>query len=349
MAASERVTAAVLIIGDEILSGRTQDTNLNFIAKYLATYGVDLAEALIQSRGYSAFSYQDISDRLGIRKASIHYHFPSKTDLGVAALQVTPVHYLFRPDDDSMVRHFETIAAEGGVPVIIYNVVPWAYLMPPLLMRMLRDVPGVIGVHIEGPFINELRKGGTPPASIKEVTVSPEEYPHYLELAYRASPFPKPRNAIGMVRDLPVPDMEKLILASTDITDADLRELAEQRAQTAQQYLVSTGGVDASRIYLVAPKSVHSESKGAESKSTESTGTESTGAESKGAESTGTESTGTESKGAESAGIESKNAESKSTESKGTESKGAETKGAETKDSKSQASNKLTRADFTLK
>ncbi|MGH6957949.1 MAG: competence/damage-inducible protein A [Caulobacteraceae bacterium] len=44
---AERVTAAVLIIGDEILSGRTQDTNLNFIAKYLATYGVDLAEARI--------------------------------------------------------------------------------------------------------------------------------------------------------------------------------------------------------------------------------------------------------------------------------------------------------------
>ena len=33
---AERVTAAVLIIGDEILSGRTQDTNLNAIARYLA-------------------------------------------------------------------------------------------------------------------------------------------------------------------------------------------------------------------------------------------------------------------------------------------------------------------------
>ncbi|MBO9709119.1 MAG: competence/damage-inducible protein A [Caulobacter sp.] len=43
----ERVTAAVLIIGDEILSGRTQDVNLNAIAKYLATYGVDLAEARV--------------------------------------------------------------------------------------------------------------------------------------------------------------------------------------------------------------------------------------------------------------------------------------------------------------
>jgi molybdenum cofactor synthesis domain-containing protein len=47
MAGSERVTAAVLIIGDEILSGRTQDTNLNSIARYLATFGVDLAEARV--------------------------------------------------------------------------------------------------------------------------------------------------------------------------------------------------------------------------------------------------------------------------------------------------------------
>ena len=41
----ERVTAAVLIIGDEILSGRTQDTNLRDIARYLGVHGVDLAEA----------------------------------------------------------------------------------------------------------------------------------------------------------------------------------------------------------------------------------------------------------------------------------------------------------------
>jgi TetR/AcrR family transcriptional regulator, transcriptional repressor for nem operon len=47
---------------------------------------LDLAETLIQTRGYSAFSYQDIADGLGIRKASIHYHFPSKTDLGIAVI-----------------------------------------------------------------------------------------------------------------------------------------------------------------------------------------------------------------------------------------------------------------------
>ncbi|MDI6624782.1 MAG: molybdopterin-binding protein [Brevundimonas sp.] len=38
-------TAAVLIIGDEVLSGRTQDTNLNAIARFLAALGIDLMEA----------------------------------------------------------------------------------------------------------------------------------------------------------------------------------------------------------------------------------------------------------------------------------------------------------------
>ena len=67
-------------------------------------------------------------------------------DLGVAALQVTPVHYLFRPDDTAMVDHFRAIADETGQPVIIYNVVPWTYLSPDLLCRIMEDVPDVIGV-----------------------------------------------------------------------------------------------------------------------------------------------------------------------------------------------------------
>ena len=67
-------------------------------------------------------------------------------DLGVVALQVTPVHYLFRPDDDAMVRHFDTLATRTGVPIIIYNVVPWTYLSPQLLARIIREVDGVIGV-----------------------------------------------------------------------------------------------------------------------------------------------------------------------------------------------------------
>jgi molybdenum cofactor synthesis domain-containing protein len=44
MSATEQVTAAVLVIGDEILSGRTRDTNSGYIAHYLTQIGVDLRE-----------------------------------------------------------------------------------------------------------------------------------------------------------------------------------------------------------------------------------------------------------------------------------------------------------------
>jgi TetR/AcrR family transcriptional repressor of nem operon len=49
-----------------------------------ATAGLilDIAERLVQTRGYNGFSYADISAELRIRNASVHYHFPSKTDLG---------------------------------------------------------------------------------------------------------------------------------------------------------------------------------------------------------------------------------------------------------------------------
>jgi len=48
---------------------------------------LEIATELIQTRGYSAFSYQDLSDRLGITKASIHHHFPSKAALGRAVAE----------------------------------------------------------------------------------------------------------------------------------------------------------------------------------------------------------------------------------------------------------------------
>jgi len=67
-------------------------------------------------------------------------------DLGVSALQVTPVHYIYRTDDDSMLRHFREIYDACGIPIIVYNVVPWNYLSPPLLIRMMAEIPGVYGV-----------------------------------------------------------------------------------------------------------------------------------------------------------------------------------------------------------
>lgn len=70
----------------------------------------------------------------------------SLADLPVAALQVTPVHYLFRPSDEMMQRHFTTIVDNSHVPLMIYNVVPWSYCSPALLTKIISEVDGVIGV-----------------------------------------------------------------------------------------------------------------------------------------------------------------------------------------------------------
>lgn len=46
------------------------------------------AEILVRRRGYSGFSYADLSDVVGIKKASIHHHFPTKEQLVVSVLEI---------------------------------------------------------------------------------------------------------------------------------------------------------------------------------------------------------------------------------------------------------------------
>lgn len=48
---------------------------------------LDLSQRLVQQRGFNGFSYQDIADALGVRKASLHYHFPSKAALGARLIE----------------------------------------------------------------------------------------------------------------------------------------------------------------------------------------------------------------------------------------------------------------------
>ena len=68
------------------------------------------AEILIRGRGYSGFSYADLSAAVGIRKASIHHHFPSKLDLAVALLDAYRARYasgldaIMAASDDGIAR-----------------------------------------------------------------------------------------------------------------------------------------------------------------------------------------------------------------------------------------------------
>ena len=47
---------------------------------------LQVARELMQTRSYLGFSFQDVAERVGIRKASLYHHFPSKESLGVAVL-----------------------------------------------------------------------------------------------------------------------------------------------------------------------------------------------------------------------------------------------------------------------
>lgn len=58
-------------------------------AESAATRGriLDVAQRLVQARGYNGFSYRDIAEEVGIRAPTIHYYFPAKADLAAALVE----------------------------------------------------------------------------------------------------------------------------------------------------------------------------------------------------------------------------------------------------------------------
>jgi hypothetical protein len=81
------------------------------------------------------------------------------------------------------------------------------------------------------------------------MVIQPAEYSRYLKMAYRKETFPKPRNLIGMLKDLPDPEMKKLIIANTVVGDRELQQLAAQRATTVRQYLITKGALASQRLF----------------------------------------------------------------------------------------------------
>ncbi|MGD0885876.1 MAG: DUF748 domain-containing protein [Thermodesulfovibrionales bacterium] len=109
--------------------------------------------------------------------------------------------------------------------------------------------------------LKDMLKKGLPAVPVDEVKVEQDEYPKYLKMAYKEEKFPKPRNIIGIAKDLPVPEMEKLMLTHIKVTDDDLRQLASQRALTVKEFIMKSGRIEQGRIFLVEPKSLQPEKK----------------------------------------------------------------------------------------
>jgi len=108
--------------------------------------------------------------------------------------------------------------------------------------------------QVKAQKLKDLVKKGSAVKSVDEVQIDAAEYEKYLERAYKAAKFPKPRNVIGLTKDLPKEEMEKLMLTNTQVSDDDLLELANQRGQAAKDVLTREEKVALERVFLLAPK-----------------------------------------------------------------------------------------------
>ena len=102
--------------------------------------------------------------------------------------------------------------------------------------------------------MKELAGAGTAPASVAEVAIGADERDRWLAAAYREAPLPeRPRNALGMLKDVPPAEMEAMLHAATRVDDDALRALARLRAVAVRDALIGKG-VAAERLFLIAPR-----------------------------------------------------------------------------------------------
>lgn len=102
--------------------------------------------------------------------------------------------------------------------------------------------------------------GGATADATQALAVSEQDYPVLLKAVYKRADFPKPRNLIGLTKDIPVPEMEALLLANLSVTEPAMQALAEQRGVVVRDYLASLK-LPMERLFLGAAKAVPDDAK----------------------------------------------------------------------------------------
>ena len=115
--------------------------------------------------------------------------------------------------------------------------------------------------RIKAQKLKEMLSKGGEQIALEQIQLTTEEYEKYLKQTYDAGKFTKPRNFVGIAKKLPAAEMEKLLLNNIEVTDSDLRQLAVKRAQTVKELILQPGNVDASRVFIVEPKTLSPEKK----------------------------------------------------------------------------------------
>ncbi|MGE0329791.1 MAG: hypothetical protein AB7P37_03770 [Ramlibacter sp.] len=97
-------------------------------------------------------------------------------------------------------------------------------------------------------------------AATAGVTLEPGEEPALLAAVYRRADITKPRNLIGLAKDLPPSEMRALLLANISVDEGAAQELAVQRGVAVRDYLAGRE-LPAQRLFLGAAKAVAPEAK----------------------------------------------------------------------------------------
>jgi len=85
--------------------------------------------------------------------------------------------------------------------------------------------------------------------TLEETEIQPEEQSQYLKAVYVKEKFPKPRTALGFLKDLPDAEMRKLLMTNTLVGNDELQTLARERAEAVKEYLLKEGKVPAQRVF----------------------------------------------------------------------------------------------------
>lgn len=150
--------------------------------------------------------------------------------------------------DTQAQAHLQKIAtALLARPTLQVTITGMAYLA--------QEREGIQREQLEQRLLLEKRrqKPDTGPAAPLEITAS--ERAQLLQSLYKKTDMPKPKNTLGFTKDLPVADIEKLLLANITPTPRMAIDLARQRAAAIQHFLL-TQKLPASRVMVAAPTSL---------------------------------------------------------------------------------------------
>lgn len=114
--------------------------------------------------------------------------------------------------------------------------------------------------RLKGLLLGEKRRRAvvTGQDAAMQADISEVDYPVLLKEVYRRADIAKPRNVLGIVKDIPTAEMEALLLASIKVTEDSMRELALQRGVVVKDHLASRK-LGPERLFLGAAKTAAAE------------------------------------------------------------------------------------------